>query len=200
MPATCKPDKVKCLLKTKALNSFDAPFRRLYVPLKSKRVSWVDKTAVLAVVKESGTYLQQACETLRDDKETVLAAVMQNGDALRWASPRMRADPEVVLAAVKNCGRAIRFSSEAPCDNWVVMLAAVKKHGQALCWASKRLKRDRLLKSWANLTTGERLLRVWRDRVIILKVTYRWQLCVAKRQEKERIANAECGKIEKWWV
>ena len=74
----------------------------------------------------------------------------------------------------------------------------MKQNGDALHWASEELQDDPLLRSWVGLTRKQRLLRIWREHVVLLCVTYHWQLAVAKRQEQKRIANAELGVVEDW--
>ena len=157
-----------------------------------------DKEVVLATVEQEGNMLEFASDTLRADREVVLAAVKQDGNALEWASDALRANREVLLAAVEQNYWALTYAADELCADKEVVLAAVKQNGNALHFASQELRRNPILQSWQGLTRKQRLLRQWREHVVLLRVTYFWQLVVAKRQEKERIANAELGVIENW--
>ena len=63
-----------------------------------------DREIVSTAVRQSGTALQFAHESLRRDRDIVLLAVEQDGGALEFADESLRADREIVLAAVRQSG------------------------------------------------------------------------------------------------
>ena len=73
-----------------------------------------DRDEVMAAVKEDGSALQFADESLKKDKEIVLAAVKQDGFALQYADKSLKKDNEVVMAAIKQDSERIAMLSSSP--------------------------------------------------------------------------------------
>ena len=63
---------------------------------------------VLEEVKECGSALEDAAETLRNDKEVVLTAVSEFAHAFQFASESTRNNKEVAPVAVNKYGLTVR--------------------------------------------------------------------------------------------
>ena len=90
-----------------ALTAVQLHGQALDIPYLRRR--WCDdEDVVLQAVRNDGTALEYASDSLRDNESIVMEAVRQNYEALRFASDRLR-DSEAIL---KQCPQAANFASE----------------------------------------------------------------------------------------
>jgi hypothetical protein len=102
-------------------------------------------------IREDGSLLELAPESLQDNFEVVKFAVEQNGDNLRWASDRLVDDATVggiVWCSVLNDGMALQYATEKCRDTAALVWSACQQNPRAVIFASERLRDDERLVSF----------------------------------------------------
>eukprot|EP00928_Gymnodinium_smaydae_P056324 TRINITY_DN39720_c0_g1_i1.p1 TRINITY_DN39720_c0_g1~~TRINITY_DN39720_c0_g1_i1.p1 ORF type:complete len:544 (-),score=132.02 TRINITY_DN39720_c0_g1_i1:17-1648(-) len=120
-----------------------------------------DAEVMLAAIDpSSGSAMQHASESLRNDREFVLRAVAKNGDALQFAAQEFWSDRAVLLSAVRTSASALALAPTSLQADREVVMAAVRAYrdgADALSWASPALRADREVVRQALRCSGKAL-------------------------------------------
>ena len=97
----------------------------------------------MAAVKQHGTALNYADETLTQDKEVVWAAIKKDGAAFQYAHENLKNEVTFISKALEINGHILMYLAENFRQDPKLVLTAVRQNGWALMHAKDDLKKDR---------------------------------------------------------